>query len=149
LAEDGAAVVLSSHDLAEVEELCTDVTIVHRGKVVLSSTVDELRMVAPDAVHTLRTSDDRSALMLASEQPGVKVVPTADGTLEVSAEVQTLDAYVIALGRAGIAVRGLERCTRSLESLFLQLTGSDARREEAALVPSEASDGPRASPGNS
>ena len=41
----------------------------------------------------------------------------------MSADTGALDAYVIALGRAGIAVRALERRSRSLESLFLDLTG--------------------------
>jgi ABC-2 type transport system ATP-binding protein len=99
-------------------------------------------------VHILRTSDDRTALMVASEQPGVKIVLTADGSLEVSADVQALDAYVIALGCAGVAVRALERCTRSLESLFFQLTGHDVGGD-AARVSHDASDDPRVSPRHS
>jgi ABC-2 type transport system ATP-binding protein len=55
----------------------------------------------------------------------VKVTLAAGGGLHVSADVEALDAYVIALGRAGVAVRVLERRARSLESLFLELTGHD------------------------
>ena len=51
------------------------------------------------------------------------MVPAPDGGLEVSADTEALDAYVIALGRTGVAVRVLERRARSLESLFLELTG--------------------------
>ena len=107
LADEGAAVVLSSHDMAEVEELCAMLTVINRGRVVFSGTVDELRKLAPDAVHALRTSDDRAALDLASRRPGVKVksLRGADGGLQVSADVEALDAYIIALGRAGVAVR--------------------------------------------
>jgi len=133
LADEGAAVVLSSHDMSEVEELCAELTIVNRGRVVFSGTVDDLRMLAPDAVHTLRTSDDRAALRLASERQGVGVTRAADDGLEVSADIEALDAYVIALGRAGVAVRALERHARSLESLFLELTAHDAAEEP--LVP--------------
>jgi ABC-2 type transport system ATP-binding protein len=53
------------------------------------------------------------------------------GSLEVSAPIDVLDAYVVGLGRAGVAVRHFERRTRSLESLFLDLTGR-ADRESAA-----------------
>jgi ABC-2 type transport system ATP-binding protein len=147
LADEGAAVVLSSHDMREVEELCTALTIVNRGRVVFSGTVDDLRKLAPAAVHALRTSDDRAALDLASERPGVKVAQNIDGDgLEVSADIEALDAYVIALGRVGIAVRGLERRERSLESLFLQLTGHAVAQEEPATASRAAANGSGASP---
>jgi ABC-2 type transport system ATP-binding protein len=123
LADDGAAVVLSSHDLDEVEELCTDLTVINRGRVVFSGTIAELHARAPASVHALRTNDDSAALALGCQRPGIKVTMAADGGLHVSADADALDAYVIALGRAGIAVRVLERRTRSLESLFLELTG--------------------------
>lgn len=128
LANEGAAVVLSSHDMAEVQDLCSALTIIDRGRVVYSGTVDALRKLAPDAVHALRTSDDRAAMDLAARQPGVRVTSSGvDGDgVTVSADTAALDAYVIALGRAGVAVRTLESRARSLESLFLQLTERDA-----------------------
>ena len=56
---------------------------------------------------------------------GLKVRRSAtdEGGLEVAGDTEALDAYSIALGQAGIALRSLERRTRSLESLFLELTG--------------------------
>jgi ABC-2 type transport system ATP-binding protein len=140
LADDGGAVVLSSHDMAEVEELCAMLTIINDGRVVFSGTVDELRQLAPAAVHVLRTSDDNAALDLASRQRGVRVAVTADGVVEVSADLAALDGYVIALGRAGIAVRALERRTRSLESLFLDLTGHTGGDEVPTSAPHDAAD---------
>jgi ABC-2 type transport system ATP-binding protein len=122
-ADEGAAVLFSSHDMAEVEALCSDLTVIDRGRVVFAGTVDELRRLASPAVHALHTSDDRAALGLASQRSNLKVIAVADGGLEVSADTEALDAYVIALGRAGIAVRALEHRARSLESLFLELTG--------------------------
>ncbi|MEP7306155.1 MAG: ABC transporter ATP-binding protein [Acidobacteriota bacterium] len=140
LVHEGAAVVWSSHDMAEVEELCATLTIINRGCVIFAGTVDELQKLAPASVHSLRTSDDRAALSLAAQRQGphVKVAPARDGGLEVSAATDALDAYVIALGCAGVAVRVLERRTRSLESLFLELTGSAGRRE--ALGPASRAD---------
>ena len=145
LADEGAAVVLSSHDMDEVEELCAMLTVIDRGRVVFSGTVDELRKLAPAAVHVLRTSDDRAAVSLAWQRPGVKVkiAPDTDAGVDVSADLEALDAYVIALGRAGIAVRALERRARSLESLFLELTGHVA--EEEAPEPRDVRDDDRAS----
>ncbi|MEN3339242.1 MAG: type transport system ATP-binding protein [Acidobacteriota bacterium] len=137
IAADGAAVVLSSHDMAEVEELCTAVTIINRSRIVFSGTLDELRRRAPASTQALRTSNDSGALEVAASLHDVDARAARDGGLDVSADPAALDAYVIALGRAGIAVRGLERRASSLESLFLQLTedgpdpGAPASRDAA------------------
>ncbi len=145
LADEGTAVVWSSHDMAEVENLCSALTVINRGRVVFSGTVGELRQIAPATVHALHTSNDSAALELASWQPGVRVTSGTDGALEVSADIEALDGYVIALGRAGIAVRVLERRERSLESLFLELTGQNGAGETRASSP-DAMDSSRASP---
>jgi ABC-2 type transport system ATP-binding protein len=110
--------------------------------VVFSGTVDELRQRAPGAVHLMRTSNDRAALELASWRPGVRVTSTADRAIEVSAAMEALDAYIIALGRAGIAVRVLERRARSLESLFLELTGQHGAGTSRAASPEAMDDSP-------
>jgi ABC-2 type transport system ATP-binding protein len=122
LANEGAAVLLSSHDMAEVEELCSTITVIDRGRVMFCGGVDELRLRSPAPPHALQTSDDRAARALALRSPGIRVVSADDGGLQVSGDVAALDAYVVALGRAGIAIRGLERRARSLESLFFDLT---------------------------
>jgi ABC-2 type transport system ATP-binding protein len=127
LASDGVAILLSSHDMAEVEELCATVTIVHQGGVVFSGTVEDLRKQAPAAMHRLRTSDDARALSIGAEESDLHVDVAADGGgLDVGASAEALDAYVLALGGAGVAIRGLEARERSLESLFLRLTSGSA-----------------------
>jgi ABC-2 type transport system ATP-binding protein len=139
LVREGASVVLSSHDMNEVEAICDAVTILHVGKVVFSGTVDELRGQAPASIHALRTSNDAGALLLASRQDDVQVAPSVEGEgLDVSAEASALDAYVIALGHAGIAIRRLEQRASSLESLFLQLT------TDGGSAQGQAEDGPAA-----
>jgi ABC-2 type transport system ATP-binding protein len=124
LVDEGAAIVWSSHDMAEVEELCEQVTVIKEGRGIYTGAVEELRKRTPAAVHMLQTSDDPVAAAIASQRPGIKVrMPHASGEgIEVAADQASLDAYVIALGQAGIAVRLLEHRTRSLESLFLELT---------------------------
>jgi ABC-2 type transport system ATP-binding protein len=121
-ANEGTAVVLSSHDMAEVEELCSALTVINHGRVVYSGTVADLRRRSPACVHALRTSDDRAALCVASDHARVSVASAERGGLEVSSDIESLDAYVLALGRAGVAVRELSRRARTLESLFLDLT---------------------------
>jgi ABC-2 type transport system ATP-binding protein len=70
LASSGLTVLLSSHDMVEVEEICDNVTIMATGSVVYSGTIAELRGRAPAQAHLLRTSDDVAALHLAAGRPG-------------------------------------------------------------------------------
>ena len=125
LAKQGAAIVLSSHDMAEVEELCDELTVINQGRVAYAGSVEELRLRAPAALHLLHTSDDDAAHELGSIRRGLKVRRSSGdaGGLEIAGDTGALDAYTIALGHAGIALRSLERRTRSLESLFLELLG--------------------------
>jgi ABC-2 type transport system ATP-binding protein len=122
LADQGTAVVLSSHDMAEVDELCSTLTVIDHGRVVFADSVDHLRNVSAAEAHAMRTSDDAAALSIAFDRPGVSATRAERIGLEVFAGTEDLDAYVLALGRAGVAVRALERRARSLESMFLELT---------------------------
>jgi ABC-2 type transport system ATP-binding protein len=135
LAADGASVVLSSHDMAEVEELCTAVTIIDRGRVIFSGPVDGLRSAAGTLVCEVRTSDDAAAMVLARAHPGVTIVEGgAERPMEVRGSPAALDELAIALGRSGIAVRHLHQRPRSLESTFLQLTGAATDTESIAAT---------------
>jgi ABC-2 type transport system ATP-binding protein len=127
LAGEGVAIVLSSHDMVEVEELCSGVTIVDHGRVIFTGAVDELRAAGERPVWELRTSDDLLAAALAARHPEVEVA-AGGGAIAVTGSVAALDGLVIALGRAGIAVRHLQQQPRTLESTFLQLTGGNADR---------------------
>ena len=123
LAGDGGAVVFSSHDLDTVEQVCSTISVIDRGRVIFSGPIDELRAIAPDDAHILRTSDDARALQMAAAG-GVRVAPERNDSLLVNAGEAALDRYVVALGCGGIAVRHLERRARSLESLLLSLLPS-------------------------
>ncbi len=130
LAADGLTVLLSSHDMSEVEVVCDSVTILRSGRVVFEGSMSELRQRAPDPAHRLRTSDDHEALIRAKVAPGIRAVPHADDGLAIVAGREYLDAYVIALGRTGIAVRALELEQTPLESLFFLLTEDGGRRAD-------------------
>jgi ABC-2 type transport system ATP-binding protein len=122
LARDGAAVVLSSHDMVELEDLCSELTVLHEGRIVFHGTRDEFMARAGHDVYALETSDTARAMIVAHECTGVTISASPDASLEVEGDRASLDAFVIALGRNGVAVRSLARRTRSLESRFLELT---------------------------
>lgn len=131
LASAGHTIVLSSHDLGEVEGLCTDVSVLRSGAVVYDGTMSALRERATAQAWRLHTSDDEQAICVAAGREQVDVRSDA-GSLVVAAGTAELDAYVLALGAVGVAVRELRREDLPLESLFFQLTESASDTEGLA-----------------
>jgi ABC-2 type transport system ATP-binding protein len=123
VARDGVSVILSSHDMTQVESICDTATILAKGKVVAAGRLEALRAAAPDPVWQLKTSDDARALAIATGLTEVKAAAAEDGGLVVHAAQEEMDGYVLALGLASVAVRGLELDSTPLEALFFQLTG--------------------------
>ncbi len=136
LAADGAAVLLSSHLIGEIEQVCDAFTVLNRGRIVWSGTAAALRAQAPGSAYALSTSDDERALQIAEAQPGIRAGRSERGGLALAAGEESLDPYVIALGRAGIAIRRLELLVSPLESMFFALTSdvpvADLEPEELA-----------------
>ena len=121
LAASGLTVLLSSHNMDEVEEICDNVTIMRTGDVVYHGTIDRLREQAPQQAHRIRTSDDTAALVLGQAHPELQIV-ARDGALHARADQAVIDGYVARLVTAGIAVRGLALDEAPLEALFFMLT---------------------------
>jgi ABC-2 type transport system ATP-binding protein len=127
LADDGVTILLSSHQIVEVEEICDSFTILRRGHVVWDGTAQQLRVEAPASAYHMHTSDDARALELAEQQHGVRATTSHRGGLAVAVDLGALDSYVLGLGSAGVAVRGLELLASPVESMFFALT-SDSER---------------------
>src|SRR6476646_2939360 len=102
LAASGLTVLLSSHDMDEVEEICDNVTIMKRGTVAFHGTIAALRTRAPDPGHLLATTDDARALELAVEHSALRVTRDPDAGLVVTGPKPDVSAYVAALVRADI-----------------------------------------------
>jgi ABC-2 type transport system ATP-binding protein len=128
LAQGGVAIILSSHDMGQVEEVCDSVTVLSEGRVAFAGGLDRMRAAAPDAAWRLHTNDDHLALAVARQVTELKISTHEDGGLLVVAAEERLDAYMVRLGRSGIAVRGLVLDVTPLESLFFSLTEKDATR---------------------
>ncbi len=125
LAASGLTVLLSSHDMDEVEEICDNVTIMRRGNVAYHGTIAELRTHAPEQGHALRTDDDQRALRLALHNPHVTATPGPDGGLIVTGPEHAVTAFVRACVLDGIGLLGLSNTQAPLEALFFMLTDDD------------------------
>ena len=139
LASSGLTVLLSSHHMEEVEEICDNVTIMRRGSVAFHGTIAELREMAPDPGHRLATTDDARALGIAEGHPEVAVVRDPEAALVVTGGPTQLSAFVASLVRADIGLLEFTPTQTPLEALFFMLTDDPA----AAVEPSTSAFAPR------
>ena len=122
LAASGLTVLLSSHHMDEVEEICDNVTIMRRGAVAFHGTIAELRSMAPDPGHLLDTTDDERALAIADDHPAVTVSRDPEAALVVTGARHAVSTYVAALVRADVDLLGFTAVQTPLEALFFMLT---------------------------
>lgn len=120
---DGATVLLSSHILAEVEQLCDRVTIIRSGVAVESGTLAELRHLTRTRFRV--TSAAKPEVL--STWRGIHDVRADGTTIEFDADAADLGYVLDALATAGIT--GITAAPPSLEELFMRHYGvQDAGR---------------------
>lgn len=122
LSTEGTAILVSSHQIGEIERICDSFTFLRRGVVAWSGSAAQLRAQAPAGAYRLSTSDDERALDLVGAFAGASSVRPGDGGLMLTVQEDCLDRYVLALGNEGIAVRRLELLISPLEAMFFALT---------------------------
>ena len=112
-------VLLSSHLLGEVEQVCNRVGVIHRGGLVMEGTVDELRggggiLVKAEPLEKARET--------AVGLDGVEGAEVKDGMLVLEADPKMAAEVNAGLVAAGLRVSELRPLERSLEDVFLELT---------------------------
>ena len=136
LAGEGITVVLSSHLLSEVEELCNRVAIVRSGSMVYEGHLSELRRTAGSG-YRLRTTDDAVAERVCRAQPGVTNVRAGErgerGELRFTAGEAVVAELSVALVESGAAILALSPEQATLEELFFRLTEGDEDGDRAEV----------------
>ncbi|EKF22790.1 ABC transporter family protein [Mycolicibacterium hassiacum DSM 44199] len=114
VAQRGAAVLLSSHILAEVEKLCDHVTIIRAGRTVRSGPLNELRHLMRTTVRVRTRRDGREL----ANAPFVHDFSITDGHYVFSVDRADLDQVMTML--TGLGILDLVITPASLEDLFLR-----------------------------
>ncbi len=118
LGESGVTVLLSSHILAEVQQVCTSATIIGNGRMLASGKVDDL--IGASTSYRIGVADPSAA---------AEVLGRAGFTVSTDSglSVDTTDPARVteALGTAGIWLTELTPVRADLETVFLQLTAGD------------------------
>jgi ABC-2 type transport system ATP-binding protein len=141
LADQQITVLLSSHQLPEVQELCDRVAIVDSGRVVYEGALADLRRQG-GAGYRLRTTDDERALALMSARSGIEHAAADEQGLGFQAQEQDVAELSVALGRDGIGILALSPELATLEDLFFRLTEGNHRGSsvDEAASPHDAAD---------
>lgn len=137
LADEGITVLLSSHQLPEVQELCDRVAIVDRGRVVYEGALSDLRRQG-GAGYRLHTTDDARALELARTQAGIEHAASGAHGLGFQAQERDVGSLSLTLAQAGIGILALTPELATLEDLFFRLTEANAEANGATGAPQAA-----------
>src|SRR6476620_7395958 len=127
LADQGITVLLSSHLMVEVEELCNRVAIVLDGHIAYEGLLSDLQSQAGVSFR-LRTTDDDRARQVCAAEPEIEVLgDDPDGGLLFRAPGEdAVAALSQALAESGTPVVELTPQRATLEDLFFQLTEGEA-----------------------
>jgi lantibiotic transport system ATP-binding protein len=121
LADDGATVLVSSHLLSEVEQVCTHVGVMHVGRLLTQGPIAEVRAVSEPRARVTTDRPEDAARVL-------RGLGLTEVTCESGCAVGTLgelaaEKVVAALVHDGVPVTGFAVERPSLEDLFVSLTG--------------------------
>ena len=128
LAGEGITILLSSHLLNEVEELCNRVAIVRRGRIVYEGSLAVLKATAATS-YRLRVAELATAERVCASVAGIGEVRVDGDALRFTGSEDAVAMLTVALGRAGVGFTALLPQTASLEELFLGLTEGDPAPE--------------------
>jgi ABC-2 type transport system ATP-binding protein len=121
LADDGATVLVSSHLLSEVEQVCTHIGVMHVGRLLTQGPIAQVRAVGERRARVVTDRPHDAARVL-------RGLGLTDVTVESGLAIGTLgtmaaEKVVVALVQDGVPVTGFAVERPSLEDLFVSLTG--------------------------
>jgi len=129
LCAEGKTILVSSHILSELSQMCTDIGIIDAGKIVLSGNMAEILQKVNDSNPLLIRicGESRTAIGILKKDPRVQTIAIRDEDIIVNfhGNRQAEAELLYSLMEAGIPVSGFIREQGDLESIFMQITSHD------------------------
>lgn len=127
----GKTIVISSHILSELSEMCTSIGIMNRGQLIMAGRIEDImqQVAGGKRIHIQIASGIETAVRLLMEQAGVVVESVRENEIIITnndTDEQT-SALIGQLIQNQVVLTGFYREEGSLESLFMQLTGGGAQ----------------------
>ena len=123
LSEDGTTILVSSHLLSEIEQVCSHIGIMSRGKLLVQSERSELEKDDDARLVVTTRHDQVDQAVPVLESLGLTDVKTDDTAVHARLGDVAPESVSSALVHAGIDLMGMDVRRRSLEQLFVELTG--------------------------
>jgi len=121
LADDGATVLVSSHLLSEVEQVCTHIGVMHVGSLLTQGPIAQVRAVSEPRARVVTDRPQDAARVLSGL--GLTDVAVESGLATGTLGTLAAEKVVVAMVQAGVPVTGFAVERPSLEDLFVSLTG--------------------------
>lgn len=129
----GKTIVISSHILSELSEMCNSIGIMNRGKLVAAGRIEDVmeKVFGSNRMVISVSSEMEAAERLVKEQAGVRVESVGEKEIRLvhslsEAEIAQMIARMIG---AGVVVTGFHKQEGNLETLFMELTGGEKNDE--------------------
>ena len=127
----GKTIIISSHILPELAELCTNIGIIEGGKIVVNGPVDEimLRATGSSVIRIEVLGNKERCIQVLKEEPLVKSVTNEDRYIEIefSGELSELSNLIKRVVNADIPVISFKPLENNLEDIFMEVTRGDVK----------------------
>lgn len=132
LHEQGKTILISSHLLSDLSELCTDIGIIDGGRLILHGSMEEITSrihTSKPVIITIHANMD-AAMRLLKEHPLVQTITVKDTDIMVgfTGNAEEESVLLSQLVGAGVQVRGFVREPGNLEAIFMQITNHEEER---------------------
>lgn len=138
LAQSGRTIFLSSHQLHEVEQLCSHVAIINRGKLIVQGSIQELLEGTTKTL--MEVAPLSTAQRVLAQCGGQNIQETGLRSLQLEIDPQLVPDAVQALVGAGVRIYSVGQKKASLENYFLAVTGGEELDGEQAAGADTAED---------
>lgn len=132
LKEEGKTILISSHLLTDLSELCTDIGIIDQGRMILHGSIEEIGNRINTSKPVIITVQDgmKLAMRLLKDHPQVQTITVREQEIMVGFTGDAMDESRLLAGliEAGVAVRGFMREPGNLEAVFMQITNHDEEK---------------------
>lgn len=129
----GKTIVISSHILSELSEMCTSIGIMNGGQLITAGRIEDImqQLGGGKRIHIQIISDMETAVRLLKEQANVRVESVRENEIIVSnnGTDEEISALIGRLIQNEVVLTGFYREEGSLESLFMQLTGAGGKEQ--------------------
>lgn len=122
LKKAGKTIMLSSHILSDVENICDNICIIEKGKVVLKGTINEI--MAVQNVFAIRAEGDRALMLSLAKRYSTNADMDENGALFVECDIDAANRLLDDLRRNGFVIHKFLAKQRSLEEIFISQIGT-------------------------